>query len=225
MTPETGRIAAIILAAGKSERMKYPKSLLIFGKETAVDRAIRLCLEGGCDPVLVVLGHEEARIRANSSLAGATIIRNEAYESGRTSSLQAGIRALPGDAAGFVLFSIDHPMVEAATIAGLLAAYREAGAKIVLPVHEGRRGHPVLFESTLVPEFLALAPDAPARTVSAADPERVHEVPTEDAEILRDMDLPADYHEALEVYSRRGGEAGFLAPKGAGRPAPKKPPV
>lgn len=225
MTPQTGRIAAIILAAGKSERMKYPKSLLIFGKETVVDMSIRLCHEGGCDPVIVVLGHEEARIRSNASLAGATAIRNEAYESGRTSSLQAGIRALPGETSAFLLFSIDHPMVEAGTIAGLVAAYREFGSKIVLPIHEGRRGHPVLVDISLAPEFLALAPDDPARSVTGADRERVLEVPTEDSEVLRDMDMPADYHEALEVYSRRGGEAGFLAPKGAGRPAPKKPPV
>src|SRR2546426_12133704 len=47
--PDPGKTAAIILAAGKSERMKSPKPLLIFGKETAVDRLIRVCTEAGCD--------------------------------------------------------------------------------------------------------------------------------------------------------------------------------
>lgn len=72
---------------------------------------------------------------------------------------------------------------------------------------------------------MALAPDAPARQVTGADPSRVHELSVEDEAVLRDLDTPADYHAALEVYSARGGEAGFLAPKGGGRPAPKRPPV
>jgi len=62
--------------------------------------------------------------------------------------------------------------------------------------------------------------------VTNADPGRVLALETEDTEILHNVDAPADYYAALEVYSARGGEAGFLAPKGAaGRPAPKRPPV
>src|SRR5438093_12979905 len=109
--PDAGTTAAIILAAGKSERMKYPKPLLIFGKETAVDRLIRVCTEAGCDPVIVVLGSEEARVRANASLTGAQVVINEVYDAGRTSSLQAGLRALPDEAAAFLLFPVDHALV------------------------------------------------------------------------------------------------------------------
>ena len=223
--PEPARVAAIVLAAGRSDRMKYPKSLLIFGKETAADRVIRLCRDAGCDPVIAVLGHEEERIRANASLAGATVVKNDAYETGRTSSIQAGIRALPSDIGAFLLFPVDHPMVDVATVASLVAAYEETHSPIVVPIHQDRRGHPALFDASLIPEFLALPPGAPAYTVTRANPLRVHGVATEDGEVRRNVDAPADYHRALEVYSERGGEAGFLAPKGAGRPAPKRPPV
>lgn len=221
-----GSVAAIVLAAGKSERMKYPKPLLIFGKETVVDRVIRICLEGGCDPVIVVLGHDEARVRANASLEGAQIVSHPGYESGRTSSLQAGLRALPDEASAFLIFPVDHALVDAATVATLIAAWREGGSAAVLhPVHAGSKGHPVLCNRALAKELLDLAADAPARQVTGADPSRARLIPTDDAEILRNLDAPADYHAALEVYSARGGEAGFLAPKGAGRPAPKRPPV
>jgi CTP:molybdopterin cytidylyltransferase MocA len=219
------RIAAIVLAAGKSERMRYPKSLLIFGKETAIDRVIRICAEAGCDPVLVVLGHEAERVRQNASLHAGVLLHNDDYESGRTSSLQTGLRALPPDAAGFVIFPVDQPLVEVATVASLVSAYQEGGGSVLVPVHDGRKGHPVLCDRALAAEFLALAPDAPARLVTGADPDRVVGVETDDLEIFEDLDEPADYHRALEVYSARGGEAGFLAPKGAGRPAPKKPPA
>lgn len=222
---ETTKIAAIILAAGRSERMRYPKPLLVFGKETAVDRVVRLCRESRCDPVIVVLGHDENRVRANASLEGAVVVLNPAHESGRTSSLQAGLRALPPGISAFVLFPVDHAMVESATIAAIVSAHSGSQHSIVVPVHAGRRGHPALFDASLIPEFLALGPDVPARTVTNADAERVHLFETADAEVLRNMDTPSDYHDALEVYSARGGEAGFLAPKGAGRPAPKRPPV
>jgi len=222
---EGGKIAAIVLAAGRSDRMKYPKPLLLFGKETAVDHVIRVCRETGCDPVIVVLGYEAARIREGASLSGAEVVTNEAYENGRTSSLQAGIRALPPGTAGFLLFSVDHAMVEATTVAGLVSAYRDTGQMVIVPTYSERKGHPVVCAAALAGEFLALGPDAPARLVTGAVASRVHAVPTEDGEILRNMDTPADYYAALEVYSARGGEAGFLAPKGAGRPAPKRPAV
>ena len=219
------KTAAVVLAAGRSDRMGYPKSLLIFGKETAVDRVVRICREGGCDPVIVVLGHEADRVRANAVLQGIEMVTNEAYETGRTSSLQTGLRAVPQEAAGFLLFPVDHPMVDPSTVAALLAAAGSGPYRIVVPVHGGRRGHPVLFDARLIAEFTALGPDTPARTITAADPSRVLDVPVEDAGILMDVDTSRDYITSLELYTERGGEAGFLAPKGAGRPAPKKPPV
>lgn len=222
---DSPKISAIVLAAGRSDRMKYPKSLLIFGKETAIDRIVRIATGAGCDPVIVVLGHEADRVRANASLAGATIVINDAHESGQTSSIQAGIRALPRDTSAFLLFPVDHAMVDPSTVEGLVAAHADAKSPIVVPVHHEHRGHPALFDAALIPEFLALAPGAPAHLITRADASRVLGVPTEDEEVLSDMDTPADYHRALEVYSQRGGEAGFLAPKGAGRPAPKRPPV
>lgn len=223
---ETGKIAAVVLAAGASERMRYPKTLLIFGKETVVDRVIRVCAEGGCDPVIVVLGSEEERIRANASLAGAQVVSHPGFAQGRTSSLQAGLRVLPEEAEAFLLYPVDYALVQSATVGALLAAREESGSMIVVPTSGGHRGHPILCDRAIAEEFLALAPDAPAREVVNRDRGRVHEVSVEDAEVHRDLDTPADYHAALEVYSARGGEAGFLAPKGAaGRPAPKRPPV
>jgi CTP:molybdopterin cytidylyltransferase MocA len=219
-------IAAIVLAGGRSERMKYPKPLLIFGKQTAIDRVIGNCKAGGCDAVIVVLGHDADRVRANASLQGAVVVENEAHALGQTSSLQAGLRALPAGCGAVLLLPVDCTMVDPSTIEALIAAHRERGAKIVLPVHDHRRGHPALFDATLVAEFLALDPGAPAHTVVRGDPSRVLEIETEDGEVVRDLDTGADYYRALEVYSERGGEAGFLAPKGAGgRPAPKRPPV
>src|SRR5262249_31341394 len=106
-----------------------------------------------------------------------------------------------------------------------VSSWAESRRPIVVPTSGGRRGHPILLERGIAAELLSLPADAPAHDVVKRDPDRLLEVPVEDAEVLRDLDTPADYHAALEVYSARGGEAGFLAPKGAGGPAPKRPPV
>ena len=223
---DQARIAAIVLAAGKSERMKYPKPLLIFGKETALDRVIRVVGEAGCDPVIVILGHDVERIRSHAALSGAVVVVNLEYEKGQTSSLQAGLRGLPEDVAAALVHPADHALISGGTVAALIEAYRENGRLITAPSHAGRRGHPVLCDRRIFAEILALAPEGSLREVIGADPSRIQHVETDDEEVLRDLDTPADYYEALEVYSARGGEAGFAAPKGsAGRVIPRKPPV
>src|SRR5262245_776225 len=125
---EPSRIAAIVLAAGRSERMKYPKPLLIFGKETAIDRVIRVAREAGADPVIVVLGHEPDRIRANATLEGATVLVNSDYAQGQTSSLQTGLRALPADVSAALVHPADCALVASATIAAIIDDYRHAPA-------------------------------------------------------------------------------------------------
>jgi molybdenum cofactor cytidylyltransferase len=223
---EPSRIAAIVLAAGRSERMQYPKPLLIFGKETVLDRVIRIEREAGADPVIVVLGHDAERIRANAALEGAAVTVNPDPERGQTSSLQAGLRGLPADAQAALIHPADCALVASATIASLIEAYHRSPAPVVALSHEGKRGHPVLCDRSMVAKALALDPGESLRSLFAAEADAIRYVETDDAEVLRDLDTPADYYEALEVYSARGGEAGFAAPRGtAGRAAPRKPPV
>ena len=185
--------AGIILAAGESSRMGSPKALLDFRGETFLDRLIR-CLEEHCSPVIVVLGHQPEIIRAGVRSPGtARFVLNTEYQLGQFSSLQCGLRALPPDTEGVIFTPVDHPNFESATVSQLIGCR----APIAIPQYLGQHGHPVLFSSTLVPEFLALPPDNQARTVLHRHAGDIRYIDVPDAGILDDIDDPAAYHALL----------------------------
>jgi CTP:molybdopterin cytidylyltransferase MocA len=185
--------AGLILAAGESSRMGSPKALLEFRGETFLDRLIRRLSEQ-CSPVVVVVGHTPEVIRAGArSAADAVFVLNPQYQLGQFSSLQCGLRAVSGEANGVIFTPVDHPNVEARTVAALI----ECGASIAIPQYLGRHGHPVLFARAFIPEFLALPPDSDARTVFRSHTSEIRYVDVADPGILDDIDDPEAYHRLL----------------------------
>src|SRR5512140_3346272 len=108
-----GRTAAVILAAGESSRMGSPKALLAWRGTTFLEYLARLFADAALDPLIVVLGHEAPRIHRSVKLPQRTrVVINSQYREGQLSSLQAGIRALAGDALdGMLVNPVDHPAV------------------------------------------------------------------------------------------------------------------
>src|SRR5437667_3270991 len=102
-------IAAIVLAAGKSERMGSPKALLRFGGQTFLERILSTVEQSKIDTVRVVVGrHRDEIARA---MPGLPFVFNPDYEQGMSTSIQAGIRALPPETEAAVLLLVDHPLV------------------------------------------------------------------------------------------------------------------
>jgi len=185
--------AGLILAAGESSRMGSAKALLEYRGETFLDRLIR-CFSDHCSPVIVVLGHEPEVIRAGArSARNAVFVLNPDYSRGQFSSMQCGLRAVPEESNGVLFTPVDHPNVEPATIAQLIAA----GGPIAIPQYLGRHGHPVLFTRALIPEFLALGPDAQARQVLHGHASEITYLDVADPGILDDIDDPDAYHRLL----------------------------
>jgi molybdenum cofactor cytidylyltransferase len=118
---------------------------------------------------------------------------NEGYMSGMLSSVQAGFRALPEDAEAAVVILGDQPFLRVSVVDAVVAAYREGGRGIVIPVFRGRRGHPVLVDMKYRDEVLGLDPSDGLRRLMRAHPDDVREVEVDDAGILRDLDTPQDY--------------------------------
>lgn len=201
MTAPSRAIYAVILAAGASSRMGRPKALLPFGELTALELIVRSCVRAGAAGAVVVGGCEPGPVREAADRAGARFILNSSWERGQTSSLLAGLAALPAEADGFLLCPVDCPLALPATIARLLAA--PAAAAVAVPLHGGRRGHPALFRRATFAEFLALGEDDPAFTVVRRDPSRVLEIEVEDAGTTLPLDTPEDYRTALERFARR----------------------
>jgi molybdenum cofactor cytidylyltransferase len=184
-------ISAIVLAAGKSERMGKPKALLPFRGRTFLENILDTISHSTIEHTIVVVGHHREEIAR--TVKGFEVVFNQDYEQGMITSFQAGIRVLPWDATGAFLFLVDHPLVEVETLERLIE--RLAPGRIIVPTYEGRRGHPVLFAPDVLDEILALPPTEGANIVVRKDPSRVIEVPVKAPGILVDIDTPEQFEE------------------------------
>ncbi len=193
-------VAAILLAAGKSERFRaaggaeISKLVAPLDGEPLVRVSARAALDSQARPVVVVTGH--AREAVVAALAGLALnfAHNSDYASGLASSLKAGIAALPAHASGALVLLGDMPAVTSGMIDRLLAAFAaRPEALAVAPVVEGRRGNPVLLARALFPRIAGLTGDEGARRLlREVDPAEVVEIAMEGEAAALDVDTPQD---------------------------------
>lgn len=190
--PATTRIAAIVLAAGRSSRMGSDNKLLVdLDGQPLLSRTLSVLGASAVHSMVVVTGHDHEAVGAVASAAGATVVHNPEHAAGMSTSIRAGLAALePVD--GVLIALGDMPFVRPQDIEALLEAFDpQGGAPIVVPIHDRKRGHPVLWAWQYVPELMALTGDVGARSVLAAHADDVHHVPVPDPGIHVDVDTPA----------------------------------
>lgn len=193
--PDGKVVAAVVLAAGASTRMGRNKLLLELDGETLVRRAVRAAVDAGLGQVVVVLGHDEERVRAELGGLPCQIVVNADYARGAGTSVHAGVRQAP-DADAVVIVLADMPLVTAAMIAALAARYRATGAPLVVS-HYGdedsrTQAPPTLFDRRLLAELLSIDDEQCGKRV-VQNHRAEAEVVTWPASALRDVDLPGDY--------------------------------
>jgi molybdenum cofactor cytidylyltransferase len=190
--PWTPRVAALVLAAGQSRRMGAANKLLAeVGGVPMVVRAVDAALASRARPVVVVLGHEAARVRAALGDRPVTVATNPDYAEGISSSIRHGLAALPHEVDGAVICLGDMPLVSAAVIDRLIAAFNPLESRaICLPTWRGKRGNPVLWARQFFREMGEIAGDVGARHLIGAWPEVVAEVAMQDDAVLVDVDTP-----------------------------------
>jgi molybdenum cofactor cytidylyltransferase len=186
------RIAAIVLAAGRSTRMGAANKLLAdIGGKPMVRRAVEAALGSAASPVLVVTGHQEADVRAALAGLEVSFVQNPHYAVGLSSSLKVGIRATAKSADGVLVLLGDMPQITAAHLDRLIAAFAsDKGSAIIVPTHAGKRGNPVLWPRDIFGGMLQLEGDAGAKRLLAAHASRVHEVGLGTDAIFADVDTP-----------------------------------
>lgn len=179
--------------------MGRPKPLLPFGGSPMVARVVETVLAaGGIAPVIVVTGHQRGAVESALAALPVECVYNADYEHGEMlSSVQAGARALAPRAGAVLLALADQPAIEVATVRALVGAWRESGAPIVVPLHNGRRGHPVVISSALFPEMLELGPHETLKSLMLRHKSLIREVALADDAVVTDVDTPADYERAL----------------------------
>ena len=197
------RIGAIVLAAGRSTRMG-PRNKLLEPVDNVpmVRRAVMTALASRARPVVVVTGHMRDDVAV--ALAGLDIqlTHNPRYADGLSTSLAAGIKALPGGADGALIALGDMPGVLPAHFDRLIASFApNEGRAICIAMHAGKRGNPVLFAAEFFAELKEITGDTGARYLIGRHQEQVAEVEMDSAGVLIDVDTP----EALAAL--RGGPA------------------
>jgi CTP:molybdopterin cytidylyltransferase MocA len=197
-----GRVVGVVLAGGASRRLGRDKRLLPYRGGTVLSATVERLLATPVDGVVVVLGHDEAEVRARAGLpedARLRLVSNPDWEEGMASSLRRGLaEAEAGGAAALLVALADQPEVEPEGVARLIEAWR-SGAVLALPLRAGQPGQPVLFSSPLFDELRAVRGDVGARDVVRRHWAAAAKL---EAPLLPDVDTEADYQGLLEREGR-----------------------
>jgi molybdenum cofactor cytidylyltransferase len=185
-------VAAILLAAGRSERMGAFKPLLPFGDKTVIETCIDHLREGGVETIVVVLGHRANLMKKHLQDLNLSFACNPDPESEMSASIACGARQLPRETKVVLIALADHPAVGAEVISTIINCWK-AGAKLVIPEYGGRGGHPVLVDVGFRDELLHLDPEHGLRSLFDGHRTQVQRIPVSSPFIARDMDTWDDY--------------------------------
>jgi molybdenum cofactor cytidylyltransferase len=192
------KIAAIVLAAGRSSRMGTNKLLLDLAGRPIIAHVVAEARRGGFSEIVVVTGHQAGKVKAALADEPVRIIEARDHALGMAASLKAGIKALAPETDAALILLGDMPQVSTGLMQNIVRAYNPLeGRAIVLPVAEGKRGNPALFDRRFFGEILSLEGDVGARHIIAGNAELVVEVPAEAREIFIDVDTPDAYHQIV----------------------------
>lgn len=217
-------LSGVVLAAGASTRMGWPKQLLPLGDRCLLERVVDEVAGSRVNEIILVLGHGAEEIRGNIRLPEAErpcrVVLNHDYGQGQSGSLKLGLGATDPRAVAAAILLGDQPGVTHALIDRVVAAFLAAGLPAARPVYDGAGrgrvpGHPVVLARRLWPHVDALAGDEGARALLAAHPEWLLEVPVE-GQAPADVDTEEDYRRAVVVAVPGPGGGVTVAGDGTG---------
>jgi CTP:molybdopterin cytidylyltransferase MocA len=188
-----GPVLGLVLAAGGSTRMGRPKQLAELDGRPLLEHALGALQDAPVDAVAVALGANAAAVRAGVALGRAVPVTVRDWRRGMGHVLASALAAVGGGYRATVVVLGDQPLVGAAAVARLVAAWRAGAGPVVSAAYRGRPGHPKLFDHLLLPELLGLDGDGGARELLAAHPEWLHLVEVgglgSDADVDEEADL------------------------------------
>jgi len=190
-----GKIMALVLAAGYSSRMKRNKMLLPFGEGTVIENTVQRFFQAQVNGVAVVVGHQQEEIRQALASYPVQFIENPHFPEGMSSSVKAGIKVLGEDPQvdGVMIIPGDMPLVKKETVCAVREKFRESFSPVIIPVYEGKKGHPVYFARTLFRRLEEISGDVGAREVVRENLASCFFLEVNDAGVLIDIDSPEEY--------------------------------
>ena len=184
------------------------KPLLPFGNKTVIECCIDYLIEGGGDPIVVVLGHRADEVRHKLAKQPVTFALNTDPNSEMGASIAAGINELPVTAEATLIALSDYPAVPAHVVSSLIETW-EKGARLVKPTWQNRGGHPVLVDLSLRSDLLRLSEAGGLKAFFDTHRDAVTRLAVDSPYVARDMDTWDDYR-ALHLEL-------------TGKPAPEPP--
>ncbi len=184
-------IAGILLAAGDSKRLGKSKQLLDWKGKPFVRHVAETALAAGIEPLLVVTGADADATEAALNGLPVWVVRNANWQDGQSSSVKAGLAALPNGVGASIFLVVDQPQLPVALIEALRAEHATSLAPIVAPLVDGHRSNPVLFDRSTFADFVALEGDVGGRAIFSRH--QVTWLPWLDASLAIDVDEPEDY--------------------------------
>jgi len=188
-------VAGIILAAGASQRMGQPKPLLLWRGKSFICHVARTALDAGLAPVVIVIGAHADEVRSALADLPVEIVYNPNWAEGQSTSVQAGLQALPPETTAAIFLLADQPRIPVELVRALMARHAQTQPPIVAPMIEGKRGNPVLFDYGVFPDLMSLQGDAGGRLIFSRYPAAY--VPWHDPNLLLDVDTFEDYEQLL----------------------------
>jgi molybdenum cofactor cytidylyltransferase len=190
-------LAAVILSGGASSRMGSPKALLAYQGRPFLEHLLEVTAHRQIGVRRVVLGAHAEPIAKAIDLKPDEIVINEDWEKGQLTSIQAALRSLPPGTDGILLCLIDHPLISADLVQELIELFYKSGRPIVLPLYQGRRGHPVIFSAAVYEELLHAPLETGARAVVWGHSAEIEELRTNEEGCVLNLNDPDTVKKAL----------------------------
>ena len=197
-------VGAVLLAAGESRRMGgINKLLLEINSLPLVKRTLFTLSGAGIDELAIVLGHDADRIEPLLKDFPVRIVRNPDYASGQMSSVHAGLATLEGDFDAIIVALADQPLLNGQDVSALIGAFKKRErCSIVVPMHEGQRGNPIIFDGAIRRQILESGMNLGCRKFIDSNPELVTAFEAPNDHYTFDLDTREDI-ERLEARLHR----------------------
>lgn len=186
-------ISAIVLAAGESKRMGKVKQLLPFAQSTVLEQVIKNLLESKLNEIIVVLGYQAQKIARKIGSNPVKIVINPNFKQGMSSSIKCGLSQIDKRAEAIMIMLGDQPLIGKEIVDTLIEMFLKSNQGIIVPVYEGRRGHPIIFDAQYKSELLSLEGDIGGRKVIETHLQDILEVEVNSPGVIIDIDNKADY--------------------------------
>jgi molybdenum cofactor cytidylyltransferase len=204
------QIAAVVLAAGRSQRMGQPKMLLPWGDTTVIGQVVRTLAQAGVGEIVVVTGGARRQVEAALQDHPVRLVYNPRYEEDQMAlSLEVGLASLPAGMEAALVTLGDQPQMQQKVISQVVRAYQENRAPLVFPSYQMHRGHPWIIARSLWGELLDREPPQTLRDFLRPHENLIRYVAVQDDSILRDLDTPADYQKEMPDNPDRRDDVNF----------------